>query len=157
MTQTPLKLKKISAKTGVKIYNEYKETSSNTYAINTSRISLQEQIGEMEHFAILSGDQVVGYIQGYSPKSSKQFWIQVFIIDPHYRQQKMGTYSYRLLIEQIQLSRPLTKVYLACYDANDIGKQFWHSLSFIPTSQLRVETGDLKGPYTVYYKLISPD
>lgn len=156
MTISPPKLKKISAKNGLKIYNEYKNTSSNTYAINTSEIGIQDTGGKMEHYAIMNDQKVIGYIQGYSPVRSDNFWIQLFVVDPSYRHQKIGSYSYKLLIEQIQLSRPLTKVYLACYDANDIGKQFWQSLSFKPTTQLSINTNDMRGPYTVYYNLITP-
>lgn len=150
---TQLKIKVLSQEDVKAVISQFDHASTYKYAISPNVKAIPHH-NDLCYYAAYhdTSHSLVGYMHGYFPKELNTLWIQTFVIHPDYIRQGLGTQFYHQVIKQIEIYNPLTTIYLSCYDANDRGRLFWHSLGFLPISKAVKEdpTTDVVYKFTIY-------
>lgn len=126
-------LKNISHNKNAWPQNKYKGDVFYQYALSNHSLpsgAMHEHYFSYTCYHRVSGE-FVGYVQGYLPSTKKILWIQTFLIDRKFLGQGYGIEFYGEILTTLQQHNIcFSKVCLACFDTNTIGKVFWEKLSF---------------------------
>ncbi len=112
--------------------NKYKSDAFYQYAL--SNHCLPVHMMHEQYFAYTcyhkKTGEFVGYVQGYLPSIKKSIWIQTFLIDQKFLRQGYGSEFYEIILKALNPQMTMTKVFLACFEANTSGRGFWGKLHF---------------------------